>query len=91
MERQGRSDLESSLNMKSALAVRRKVMLLLEQARENKSVLFYLFPRPLTTAFRQLRNSLEAGIDLLLPSQGDTAWRELDVLRHDRTSFPVHC
>ncbi|KAF9652680.1 isoleucyl-tRNA synthetase [Thelephora ganbajun] len=59
----------NSLDVKSALAVRRRVMLLLEQARENK----------------QLRNSLEAGIDLLLPSQGDSTWRELDVLRCDPT------
>lgn len=44
MERQGRSDLENSLNVKSALAVRRKVMLLLEQARENKLVLFLRAP-----------------------------------------------
>ncbi|KAF9787854.1 tRNA synthetases class I-domain-containing protein [Thelephora terrestris] len=63
----GRSDPENSLDVKSALAVRRKVMLLLEQARENK----------------RLRNSLEAGIDLLLPPGGESKWRELDVLQRD--------
>ena len=76
--------------MRSALAVRRRVMLLLEQARENKLALcfcFFLLLQSLTAAFRQVRNSLEAGIDLLLPSQGDPTWRELEVLRRDRMSF----
>lgn len=74
--------------MKSGLAVRRKVMLLLERARENKLVHFFGFYfSSHSPVFRQLRNSLEAGIDLLLPSQGDTTWRELDVLRRDRTLF----
>lgn len=41
-ERQGRPDLEGSLGVKSALVVRRRVMLLLEQARENKLVFFII-------------------------------------------------
>lgn len=72
--------------MKSALVVRRKVMLLLEEARENKLVIFWsLLLRFFTPVSRQLRNSLEAGIDLLLPFQEESSWRELDVLRRDRT------
>ena len=85
----GRSDAESALDVKSALAVRRRVMLLLEQARENKLVLFLFTSMVTHGVFRHLRNSLEAGVDLLLPSQGGPAWREFDLLRRERMSFSV--
>ena len=64
-------------------------MLLLEQARENKSVFCFSLLWSLTTASRRLRNSLEAGIDLVLPSRGGSTWRELGVLQRDRMPSPA--